>query len=76
MQLKVKFLEDRTVRDGSGLKFRKGQVVELPYASAQHWLTRNVAVLVIEDGKPSAVTTPQAKSEKSTAKAIGSAKAV
>lgn len=49
MNIKIKFLQDRVVKDGTGTKFKAGQVIELPYASAHHWLTRNVAVAVVDE---------------------------
>ena len=56
--MKIKFLADREVNDGSGRLFKAGQVIELPYASARHWLTRNVAIIVIEDAAGGATCPP------------------
>lgn len=43
---KVRFLEDRIVRDGSGTSFEKGRVYDLPDASAERWLRRGAAEAV------------------------------
>jgi len=46
--MKVKFLSDRVVQDSNAgtnkeVRFRAGDVVDLPDASANHWITRGVA---------------------------------
>lgn len=44
--MKIRFLVDRVVRDEKGVvvvQFRKGQIVDLVSASANHWLNRAVA---------------------------------
>lgn len=43
---KIRFLETRTVKDGSGFTYQAGQVYEVSEDGARHWLRRNVAVLV------------------------------
>lgn len=48
--VKIRFVETPTPSQmEAGSKFKRGQTIDLPFASAQHWLTRNVAVLVLED---------------------------
>ena len=50
MNVKIKFVKVPKPRSlAEGQSFKVGQVIDLPYASAQHWLTRNVAVAVVED---------------------------
>ena len=49
MNLKIRFVKVPKPRQcAEGQTFKVGQVIDLPYASAQHWLTRNVAVVVVE----------------------------
>ena len=42
----VRFTRNYTVKDGSGTKYRAGEVVDLPEASAQHFINRQAAVLL------------------------------
>ena len=46
---KIRFLEDREVKDGTGEgeKFKKGQIIDLPEPSCRHWLDRGVAERVL-----------------------------
>lgn len=44
--IKVKFLEDCAPKNGSGESFKEGQEIEMPYASAQHWIKRRKALAV------------------------------
>jgi hypothetical protein len=46
--MKIRFLQDRTVQDAhvgakGETKFKADQIVDLPDASANHWITRGVA---------------------------------
>jgi hypothetical protein len=41
--VKVKFLETRTVKDGTGTTFEEGKVYDLEDASAVRWIRRGVA---------------------------------
>lgn len=70
--LKVKFLEDRTVLDGlegtdKATVFKRGQVAELPLASAERWIQRGVAVQHVaevaatKDDVPKSVSKPKTK---------------
>lgn len=40
---KIRFLETRTVKDGTGTTFEAGKAYELPEASCARWKLRNVA---------------------------------
>ena len=44
--IKVRFLEDCEPKNDSGVKFKKGQEIDLPHASALHWIKRNKAIEV------------------------------
>lgn len=57
--VKVRFLTDRTVQDGSGTTFKAGEVHELSEASARHWIDRKVAEPLADD----AAETPEASEE-------------
>lgn len=48
----IEFLADYEVKDGSGTKYRKGQVVSLSEASAAHFKNRRVAVDAKAKRKP------------------------
>lgn len=41
--MKIRFLQTRLVKDGTGTTYAKGEVYDLPQASAEHWLNRGVA---------------------------------
>ena len=41
--MKIRFLQTRLVKDDTGTTFAKGEVYDLPQASADHWLSRGVA---------------------------------
>lgn len=41
--MKVRFTQDYTVADTEGRHFAEGETVDLPEASAEHFLRRNVA---------------------------------
>jgi uncharacterized protein YjlB len=48
-KVEVKFLQDRVVQDGhegtaKETRFKAGDVVKLPAASAEHWVRRGVAI--------------------------------
>lgn len=47
--MKIRFLEDRATKEARPQSFKKGKVYDLPDASAQHWLNRQVAVPVDEE---------------------------
>lgn len=50
--MRIRFLEDREVKDHNGLvveSFRAGEVVELSTTSARRWLKRNAAQQVADD---------------------------
>lgn len=49
--MKIRFLETREVKDGSGQVFKEGKTYDLPEPSARHWLNRGVAEPVQEDGE-------------------------
>lgn len=49
--LKVRFTRDYLVKDGSGKKYKAGQVVELEDASAQHFINRAAARLVGDEAE-------------------------
>ena len=55
----IEFLQDYTVKAADGATYEKGQVIELPYASARHFVTRNVAIVVTP--KPKAEQSKSAK---------------
>lgn len=66
----IVFLENCTVQDGSGTRFKKGKTYILPLASANRWIKRAKAVdaseapdLTLQTEKDNS-TTPQTKSEK------------
>lgn len=60
MQTKeILFLQDRTVQDGSGKKFAKGEIVTLRADSANHWIGRGVAT---DDAEQIAAAKAAAKS--------------
>jgi hypothetical protein len=44
-KLKIKFVREYTVKDGTGTRYEKGQVVELSAASANHFISRRAAVV-------------------------------
>lgn len=49
--MKIKFLEDREIKDGNqntpdAEVFKKDQVVDMSQSSAEHWISRGVAVKV------------------------------
>lgn len=63
--LTIKFLKDHVVKDEAKTTWKQGQVVELPYASAQHYLTRNLAILKIDDEpEPTPKPEPDVKPKK------------
>lgn len=41
--MKIRFLQTRLVKDGTGITYTKGEVYDLLQASADHWLSRGVA---------------------------------
>lgn len=49
--LKVRFTRDYLVKDGSGKKYKAGQVVELEDASARHFINRAAARLLGEESE-------------------------
>lgn len=44
--IKIKFIETCAPKNGSGESFTEGQEIEMPYASAQHWIKRRKALAV------------------------------
>lgn len=56
---KVRFLENVKVRNREGREFRKGEICELPLASAQRWIIRGKAAPV-EDGEGEGAGPPEA----------------
>ena len=54
--MKIKFLEDRRVKDAEGKLFRKGEVYDLPESSCAHWISRGVAEKVVSASKVAAPT--------------------
>lgn len=64
--IKVKFLEDCAPKNGSGEFFEKGLEIEMPYASAQHWIKRRKAVAVGGEIAPPP-TPPEANTDVSDA---------
>jgi hypothetical protein len=49
--VKVKFTEAYTVKDAEARTYEKGEVCEMPMASAQHFVNRRVAVIVTRAAK-------------------------
>ena len=47
----VRFIRAYTVKDGSGKKYKAGEVVDLQDASANHFINRRAAVLVGEEAE-------------------------
>lgn len=61
--VKIRFRQDRVVQDGlqgtpHEMRFSAGDIVDLPEASANHWLTRGVADRVAESEEPSTPPAP------------------
>ena len=48
MQAKVKFLRDYLVKNAEATAYKKGQVVEMSFPSASHFIRRNAAVLITD----------------------------
>ena len=46
----VRFTRSYTVKDGSGKRYKAGEVVDLPEASANHFISRRAAVPVGAEG--------------------------
>ena len=44
--MKIKFLQDRLVKDETNTLFKKDEVYELTESSCAHWISRGVAVEV------------------------------
>lgn len=66
---KIKFLENRTVEAQGEVRaeFLKGKTYSLPAASAQRWVNRGLAVMVVEKAKrPKAKTKPEPKTKPMT----------
>ncbi len=67
--MKIRFLQDRLVKDFAGTLFKGGEVYDLPQASADHWLSRGVAVKAgpaSKAVKPSRVETATARAPETT----------
>ena len=62
--MKIKFLEDRRVKDAEGKLFKKDQVYDLPESSCAHWISRGVA----EKVGPASKTAKQSRVETATAR--------
>ena len=66
MQAKVKFLRDYLVKNVEATAYKKGQVVEMSFPSASHFIRRNAAVLITdvsdETGTPTAARRGKARS--------------
>ncbi|RWQ16098.1 hypothetical protein [Mesorhizobium sp.] len=60
---KVRFLEDRIVKDGTGTKFEAGKVYEMSQGSCDHWIARGVAVSVSSRAAASETQTVSATGE-------------
>lgn len=50
--MRIRFTETRAVKDEIGRVFKEGEVYDLPEDSAQHWLSRNAAVIEPDQSKP------------------------
>ena len=53
-QVKIKFIEDYTVKDEEAKKFKEGKSYTLNEASAGHFISRGVAILVTSKAKKKA----------------------
>lgn len=65
----IEFLGPYTVKDAEAKTYKKGEVIEMPYASAQHFLTRNLARIFV--AKPKAAPEPVEESEPEAPKKRG-----
>lgn len=63
--MKVKFLRDYTVQDCDGCEYTEGQVVDLPDASAQHFINRGIAEKCDDESCPPDPK-PKAKARRAT----------
>ena len=67
--MKIRFLEDRRVKDVEGKLFKKDQVYDLSESSCAHWISRGVAEKVgsaSKTAKPSKVETATARAPETT----------
>ncbi|MHC4866783.1 MAG: hypothetical protein ACYTEX_22115 [Planctomycetota bacterium] len=71
--MRIRFLETRLVKDGSGTTFEKGEIYDLPTASAEHWLRRGVAEKVA--GRPKKIVETAAVTPSETAQGVAAASA-
>ena len=61
--VKVRFLEDRRVKDAEGRLFEKDCEYEMAPDSARHWVRRGVAVIVPRSAEPPAPPPPEPSSD-------------
>lgn len=47
--MKITFIKDYEVKDGTGTKYKAGQTIDVSEASANHFITRGAAVLEKKD---------------------------
>ena len=50
-EMTVKFLVECDKHDGTGNRFKAGEVVSMNTASANHWIIRNLAAELVEEVK-------------------------
>lgn len=61
--VKVKFTRDYTVKDAAGKTYEKGKTYEMSPESAQHFVNRAAAVVVIRGAKAAPETASMAAPE-------------
>lgn len=59
--MKIEFLIRREVQDGSGTVFEAGKIYDLPDDSANHWLSRGVAIETKQKPKQETATATESK---------------
>lgn len=63
--MKIRFLRDYEVKDGSGDSYKSGDTLECNQASADHFINRKVAEIVKPGRKPNAMDKGSVDKERS-----------
>jgi hypothetical protein len=66
-QVEVRFLKNAAPKDFSGVTFSEGEVYEMSEDSANHWISRGIAELVVPEIED--VAAQETKAKKSSPKA-------
>jgi len=70
---RIRFLEDVKVNSREDYEFKKGQIYELPTASANRWVVRSKAEIIEPDGHDKSAEHSPASSDSGTAEDQGQA---